>query len=249
MSLDPPSPEAVAALAPTGVLRAGINMSNFLLVNGVGPDGAPSGVSPSMAAALADALSVPLQLVTFPDPGALVDALAAEELDVGNVGADPTRAKHLVFTNPYSEIEATYLVRSDSPITTLDEVDRPGACIVSRARAAYTLWLERNIAQAELVLADSLDASFEVFRDEGYEVLAGLRPRLLDDADRLPGSRLLEGRFTTVQQAIGTHRDRPPTGLSYLEVFVGWALASGFVARMIDEHSVRGLTVPEHDID
>lgn len=226
------------------MLRAGINLSNFLLVSGFGEEGAPIGLSPSIAAALAAALSVPLELVTFPDPGALVDTLATGELDIGNVGADPTRAEHLVFSAPYCEIDATYLVRGESSITTLGDVDQPGVRIASRRRAAYTLWLDRNIVDAEVVHADSLDESLEMFITGDLEVLAGLRPRLIDDAERVRGSRLLEGRFTTVQQAIGTHRDREPAGLSYLERFVRWAIDSGFVGDVIEHYAVKGLSVP-----
>jgi len=238
-----PDPGAVHALVPDGVLRAGINLSNFLLVSGIGDDGDPVGVSPSLARELADALSVPLDLVAFPGPGELVDALSADELDVGNVGADPTRAEHLAFTSPYCEIEATYLVRGESPITTIDQVDRPGVRIVSRRGAAYTLWLDRNINHAELIQTDTIDESFEVFVAEELEVLAGLRPRLIDDADRISGSRLLEGGFNTVQQAIGTHRDRGVAALSYLERFVAWAIRSGVVAALIQHHAVKGLSV------
>ena len=238
-----PDPGAVHALAPSGRLRAGINLSNFLLVSGTGDDGDPFGVSPSLARELADALAVPLDLVAFAGPGEVVDALAADELDVGNIGADPTRAKHLAFTGPYCEIEATYLVRGESPITTIDQVDQPGVRIVSRRGAAYTLWLDRNVNHAQLIHTDTMDQSVEVFVAEQLEVLAGLRPRLIDDADRLPRSRLLEGRFMAVQQAIGTHRERGVAALSYLERFVGWAIRSGLVASLIQHHAVKGLSV------
>jgi polar amino acid transport system substrate-binding protein len=166
-------------------------------------------------------------------------------LDIGNVGADPGRAEHLAFTAPYCEIEATYLVRGDSSITTIDEVDRPGVRIASRRRAAYTLWLDRNISQAQLIHTETIDESFELFVADRLEVLAGLRPRLMDDTARIPGSRLLEGRFTAVQQAIGTHRDRGDAGLAYLEHFVKWAIESGFVAALIDHYQVRGLAVAD----
>jgi len=239
-----PDQEAIGAIAPSGVLRVGINLSNFLLVSGTGPGGAPTGLSPSMAGALAEALSVPVEFVTFPDPGQLVDTLATDDLDIGNIGADPSRAEYVEFTAPYCEIEATYLVRGDSPIATMDQVDRPGIRIATRRRAAYTLWLDRNIVDAELVHAESHDESLEVFVSDRLEVLAGLRPRLLDDAERVAGSRLLDGRFTSVQQAIGIHRNRGAAGLSYLEGFVRWAVESGFAADVIEHYGVRGLSVP-----
>jgi polar amino acid transport system substrate-binding protein len=238
-----PDPAAIGALVPQELLRAGINLSNFLLVSGTGDNGEPVGLSPSLASALAAALGVPVELVSFAGPSELVDALVADELDVGNIGADPARAGHVAFTGPYCEIEATYLVRAESPITSIDQVDCSGVRIASRRGAAYTLWLDRNIAHAELIHTDTVEDGFEVFVSEGLEVLAGLRPRLIEDAVRIPGSRLLEDRFTAVQQSIGTHRGRGVGALTYLERFVDWAIRSGFVAAMIQHYAVKGLSV------
>ena len=238
-----PDAHAINALAPTGVLRAGINTGNFLLVNGTGSDGEPVGVSPSMAAVLADLLGTPLDLVTFASPGELADAVTADRWDIANIGADPARAAHIAFTAPYCEIESTYLVRGDSGIVTLADVDRRGVRIVTKQGAAYTLWLERNINQAELIRIDVSEDSLDTFVAQGLEVLAGLRPRLLRDAERLPGSRVLDGRFTAVRQAMGTPRARDGAGIAYLERFVAAAVESGFVAALIDHHGATGLTV------
>lgn len=238
-----PSPDAIAALAPTGELRVGINLSNFLLVSGADAQGTPVGVSPSLAAALAEGLEVPLRLVPVPDPGELVDALAAGEFDLGNVGADPDRAELLAFSDPYCEIQATYLVRGDSPIVELGDVDRPGHRIVSKARAAYTLWLDRYIERAEVIHTDTVDGSFERFVADGLEVLAGLRSRLVQDADRLPGGRVLDGSFAAVHQAIGVPRSRGEAAVAHLDQFVRWSIESGLVATLVDRFDVPSLSV------
>lgn len=245
MSLPTPSPAAVTALAPTGTLRAAINLSNFLLVTGKGADGNPEGVSPDMARALAEQLGVGLELLRFKTPGELADAVESGVWDIGNIGAEPARAEHIAFTAAYCEIEATYLVPAGSPITSVEEVDRPGVRIASAARAAYDLWLERNIRHAELVRATGLDGSFDAFVEQRLDALAGLRPRLITDVERLPGARLLEGRFTAVQQAMGTPRTRDKAGFEYLAEFVEAAKASGLVARLIEKHGVRGLSVAD----
>ncbi|MDX1435122.1 MAG: transporter substrate-binding domain-containing protein, partial [Gammaproteobacteria bacterium] len=145
--------KARAELAPTGVLRAGINMSNFLLVTGKTPEGDPEGVSPDIARAVAERLGVPLQLVPFKSPGELADAAVEDAWDIGNIGAEPERAKHIAFSPAYVEIEATYLVPAGSPIQRVDEVDREGVRIAVSARSAYQLWLSDNIRHAELVMA------------------------------------------------------------------------------------------------
>jgi polar amino acid transport system substrate-binding protein len=236
------SPEILSQLAPTGVLRAGINLSNFLLVTGRSASGEPEGVSPGMARAVADRLGVPVRYVTYPKPGELADAVGTGAWDIGLIGAEPQRAEKIAFTAAYAEIEATYLVPAGSPITAIGQVDRAGVRIAVTARSAYDLWLERNIRYATLVRTDSLDGAFKRFVEEGLEVLAGLRPRLLADAEKLPGSCILDGKFTAVQQAIGTARANE-AGAAFLREFVEEAKASGLVASLIERHKVRGLSV------
>jgi polar amino acid transport system substrate-binding protein len=243
MPLADPSPAAVAALAPAGVLRAGINLSNFLLVTGRDADGSPAGVSPDMARQLARHLGVGIELKTYKSPGDLADDAARDAWDVGNIGAEPARAESIAFSAAYCEIECTYLVPPGSPITRIEQVDQPGRRIASAPRAAYDLWLERNLHHAELVRSPGLGGSFELFVEQGLDALAGLRPALLKDAHRLPGSRILDGKFSSVQQAMGTPRGRDEAGFAYLSAFVEEMKASGFVAERIAEHGVVGLSV------
>lgn len=236
------SSEVIAELAPTGILRAGINMSNFLLVTGKSASGDPEGVSPGMVKAVADRLGVPVRYVPFAKPGLLADAVDDDVWDIGLIGAEPQRAEKIAFTAAYAEIEATYLVPAGSKITAVDQVDRPGIRIAVSARSAYDLWLERNIKHATVLRVEGGGAALAKFRDEGLEVLAGLRPALLTDVESLPGARILNGQFTAVQQAIGTQR-RNTAGAAFLRDFVEEAKASGLVARLIEQHKVRGLSV------
>jgi polar amino acid transport system substrate-binding protein len=231
-----------AELAPTGVLRAGINLSNFLLVSGKSDTGDPVGVAPDMARELANRLGVPVKYVTFPSPGELADVGGQNIWDIGLIGAEPQRAEKIAFTPAYVEIEATYLVPAGSPLKSVAEVDRAGVRIAVFGRSAYGLWLERHIKHATLVRGDSIDASFKRFTTEKCEALAGLKPRLIKDVETLPGARILEGRFTAVQQAIGTARANRAAA-EYLTRFVAETIASGFVAKLIERHKVQGLSV------
>ena len=226
-------------LAPTGVLRAGINLSNFLLVTGTADNGDPQGVSPDIAKAVADRLGVPVSYVPFKTPGELADAAADDTWDIGNIGAEPERARTITFTAAYVEIEATYLVPAGSPLQSIEEVDQSGIRIAVSARSAYDLWLTDNIRNAELVKANGIDASFELFQSQQLDALAGLRPRLVSDVEKLPGARILDGQFSAVQQAIGTKPDRP-AGAAFLSAFVEEAKASGLVASFIEKHGVTG---------
>jgi len=242
MSAPAPSPAVIAELAPTGALRAAINMSNFLLVTGKAANGDPEGVSPDVAAEIARRLEVPLKLVPFPNPGALADAAESNVWDIGNIGAEPQRARTIAFTAAYCEIQATYLVPAGSAIRTIADVDRPGVRISVTGRSAYGLWLDNNIHQATLVRTDTIDGSFEAFRDQRLEALAGLKPRLLKDVEKLPGARILDGNFSAVQQAVGTPMKNAAAAL-WLASVVEELKRSGHVARLIARHKVEGLSV------
>jgi polar amino acid transport system substrate-binding protein len=233
---------AIAELAPTGVLRAGINLSNFLLVSGRSPAGEPQGVAPDMAREIAMRLGVPVAYVPFARPGELADAAGSGVWDIGLIAAEPARAQTIAFSPAYAEIEATYLVPAASPIGSIEEVDRPGVRIAIAARSAYDLFLSRHLRHAELMRAPSLDASFDLFVAEKLDALAGLRPRLLWDLEKLAGARILEGRFTAVQQAVGTAKANA-AGAAFLHDFVEDAKASGLVEHLIERHGVRGLSV------
>lgn len=234
--------DVIAELAPTGVLRAGINLGNFLLVTGRTETGDPDGVSPDLARAIGARLGVPVQLVPYARPGELADAVGTGAWDIGLIGAEPQRAETIAFTAAYAEIEATYLVPPGSHITSMAAVDHAGVTIASTSRAAYDLWLERNIRHATVVRTDSIDSAFQRFVDDRLDVLAGLRPRLLRDAGALPGARILEGQFMAVQQAVGTAKGKT-AGAKFLRDFVEEAKASGLVASLIKRHRVAGLSV------
>jgi polar amino acid transport system substrate-binding protein len=234
--------QIVAELAPTGVLRAGINMSNFLLVTGTTPSGDPQGVAPDMAAEIARRLGVPVAYVKFERPSKLADAAGTNSWDIGLIGAEPQRAEKISFTPAYCEIEATYLVQPSSPISSIADVDRPGMRITVRRGAAYDLWLERNIKQATVLRSDSAEGPFNQFVAEKLEAYAALKPQLLTDVAKLPGSKILPGHFMTVQQAIGTAKPNE-AGAAFLRDFVAEAKGSGLVARLIEKHHVIGLSV------
>src|ERR1044071_10266337 len=187
----PLSPDIISDLAPTGVLRAGINLSNFLLVTKVNSSGNPEGVAAGLAAEVAKRLGVSLKYVTFKSPGELADAVDKDIWDIGLIGAEPQRAETIAFTPAYAEIEATYLVPVGSPLKTIADVDAAGVRIAVTARSAYGLWLDRNIKHATLVRTDTLDSAYEQFARDKLEALAGLLPRLLTDVEKLPGARII----------------------------------------------------------
>ena len=218
------SPNIISELAPSGVLRAGINLSNFLLVTIIDSTGNPGGVAPDLAHEVAIRLGVSVKYVPFKSPGELADAADKDIWDIGLIGAEPQRAEAIAFTAAYAEIEATYLVPSGSALKTIVDIDSAGVRIAVTARTAYGLWLDRNIKHADLIRSETLDSAYDQFVSGKLSALAGLKPRLLSDLEKLPGARLLDGRFTSVQQAIGTSR-KNPAGAAFLRDFVEEAKA------------------------
>ena len=237
-----PSSALRSELAPTGTLRVGINLGNFLLTAKDPNTGEFTGVAVDLGKEIAGRLGVPVEVIGYPNPGTLADAVAAGAWDVGFLGAEPQRAQQIAFTAAYVEIEATYLVPPGSPLKAIADVDRKGVRVAISAKSAYDLYLTRHLKHAELVRETGADNVFKRFVSDKLEALAGLRPRLVKDHENLPGSRILDGRFTAVQQAIGTPKNREAAA-KYLSGFVEEVKASGLVAKLIEKNGVRGLTV------
>jgi len=235
------SPAVRSELAPTGKLRVGLNMSNFLLTATDAATGKPKGLAADMGMELGRRLGVSVELVPFPNPGAVADAAKTGAWDVGFIGAEPQRATEIDFTAAYVEIEATYLVPPGSPIKAIPDVDRPGIRIAISDRSAYDLYLTRHLKHAELIRARGDDV-FKRFLSDKLDAMAGLRPGLVKNQEKLPGSRILDGNFTAVQQAAGVPKGRT-AGAKYLREFIEDAKASGLVAKLIEKNHVRGLTV------
>ena len=237
--------EAKAELAPTGKLRVGVNLSNILLVTGREDDGMPVGVSPDMGRAVADALGVSVEYHCFDQVGLTADAITRGDVDIGLIAHEAERAKTIGFTNAYCEIEGTYLVPDGSLIDTIEAVDQPGIRIAVSNRSAYDLFLTRTLQNAELVRAQGLPETAAMFVEKDLDVLAGLRPALMDNARSIPGSRLLDGSYMAVQQAIGT-RSGNANARTFLQDFVEESRRSRLVAELIEKHGVTGkLTVAD----
>ena len=233
------SQEVISELAPGGTLRAAINMSNPLLVTGSTATGDPVGVSPDLARAIADRLGVAISYVQFASPGEVADAADSDVWDIGLIGAEPARAERIAFSSAYVEIEATYLVPAGSPFRHIDDVDRPDVRIAVSNRSAYDLYLTRMLKHAELHRAKGLAGTVELFTGKKLDALAGLRPALNEDVKKLPGTRILDGRFTTVQQAVGTQLENTKAA-AFLQNFVMEVRKSGIVASLIERHGVEG---------
>ena len=240
--LAPPSYAAKSELAPNGRLYAAINFGNPILVVKNPATGEPTGVSVDLSRELASRLGVSVQLVTFEAAGKVVEALKAGSLDLAFVAIDPARAVDISYSTAYVVIEGAYLVEQNSPIRSNDEVDRPGIRVAVGAGSAYDLYLARELKQAKLVRAPTSPTVVDTFLAQKLEVAAGVKQQLEADAKRLPGLRLLDGRFMVINQAMGTPVGRN-AGAAYLRDFVEEMKATGFVAQALARHKIEGAAV------
>lgn len=232
-----------SALAPTGVLRASINLGNPILARWDAGRNLPAGVSVDLATELAKRLQVEFQPVVFDAAGKSVTAVTGEQADVGFFAVDPLRGEGLLFTAPYILIEGSYLVRIDSNIESNEQVDVEGMRIMVGKGSAYDLYLSRELKNAQIVRANTSPIVVDEFLAQKVDVAAGVRQQLASDSARLNGLRLLPGRFMVIQQAMGTPRSRGMEAANYLGEFVEDMKSSGFVADAMARHDIKGALV------
>ncbi len=237
------TPTIRSALAPTGLLRASINLGNPILARWDACRSTASGVSVDLAAELAKRLQVELRPMVFDAAGKSVSAVTGEQADVGFFAVDPLRGEGLLFTAPYILIEGSYLVRNESGIESNEQVDAEGVRIMVGRGSAYDLYLSRELKNARIVRADTSPAVVDEFLAQEVEVAAGVRQQLASDSARLAGLRLLPGRFMVIQQAMATPRSRGAEAADYLSRFVEDMKSSGFVADAMARHHIQGAVV------
>jgi polar amino acid transport system substrate-binding protein len=223
--------------APTGVLRAGINLGNPVIAQRDAAGGEPRGVGPELARALAKRLELPIAFTTYETAGKLADAVKEGAWDVGFLAIDPERAKDIDFTDAYVDIEGTYMVREDSALRRVDEVDRAGTKIAVGLKTAYDLYLTRAIKHAELVRSESSRAAIAQFLGEGIDVVAGVKQPLVAAAAKSPGLRVMDGNFMVIRQAAAVPRGRSGAR-DYFAAFIEEMKASGFVAKALKDSGV-----------
>ena len=233
MTTSTPPPTVVDDLAPTGALRAAVNLGNPVLAQG-SPD-APSGVTVDIARAIGERLDVPVELVCFDAARKSYEAIATGAADICFLAIEPAREGDVAFTEPYVLIEGVYVVRGDSPLQSVADVDADGVRIGVKTGSAYDLFLTRTLEHAELVRGDE---GVEVFAAEGLDVGAGIREPVTAFAEQ-HGLRVVEGAFMQIRQAVGTTRTRSAETVAFLRGLVEELKASGFVADALERSGQR----------
>ena len=236
------APSLRSDLAPTGTLRVGINYGNPVLATRVAASGKLCGVAVDLARELGTRTGLPINLVGYDSAGKMVEALQAGSWDIAFLAIDPGREEQISFTAPYLEIEGTYLVPAKSPLRIIADIDREGVRVGISSGSAYDLFLSRSLQHAELVRAPNPNGAFELIVSGKVDVVAGVKQHLIAKTTKLPGSRVLDGRFMAIQQALGIPKNRD-AGLRYLREFIEDVKASGLVARAIEKAGISGVSI------
>jgi polar amino acid transport system substrate-binding protein len=221
------SPDVLKDLAPTGKLRAAINLGNMVLAQKDPATGQPKGITPDLARELGRRLGVPVELVPFDAAGKVFEAVKTGALDVMFLAIEPVRANEIAFTAPYVLIEGVYMVPKDSKIASVADVDRDGIRIGVSRNSAYDLYLTRTLKHATLVRGDD---GIALFVKDKLDAAGGVKQPLVAYAKTNPNVRILDGRFMEIRQAMGTPKGRGDAGAHYLGAFIEEMKASGFVA-------------------
>ena len=231
-------------LAPTGILRVGINMSNFLLINGKDSNGSPDGVSPDIGKKLARELNLKCKLVQFKKPGLLADAVNEDMWDIGNIACENERSKTIDFTDPYVNIDANFMFRKKDNFKTNEDINLPKIKIAVLERSAYDLWLTENFKNVELIRVNTIEESHQLFREDKVNVLAGLKPKLIEEIKTNDDFQMINSPFTYIKQSIGIKKGAPEI-LDFLNKFISKLIKEGYVESLLKKHNVQNkLSIP-----
>ena len=231
-------------IAPKNVLRIGINMSNFLLVNKDSTFSKPEGLSPEIGKLLARELGINYEFVTFKNPGLLADAIDYDKWDVGNFAYERKRAEIIDFSNPYVNIDANFLLRKNSEINQNNDVDNKNNKIAVVNRSAYDLWLSDNYKKAKIIRAKTIIETHNLFYNQDVNILAGLKPKLLEELKNNNEFKLIDEPFTFIKQSIGIKKGKPKA-IDFINNFVSKKIKDGTIKSLLEKYElVDKLSIP-----
>ena len=237
--------DIIKKIAPTGVLRIGVNMSNFLLVNSKDKAGVVDGVSPGIGKKLAKELNISFEIVQFANPGLLADAVDNNEWDIGNIASEKERGKTIDFSDPYVNIDANFLFREEDNFKNNNDIDQSGIKIAVFERSAYDLWLTENFKKAELIRVNSIEESHNLFKENKVNILAGLKPKLIDEMKRNNNYEMIQSPFTYIKQSIGIKKGNPEV-LDFINKFISNNIKEGYIKSLLKQHNVQDkLSIPK----
>jgi polar amino acid transport system substrate-binding protein len=237
-------PEPRQILAPTGTLRAGLYPGTPTSILPDPTSGGPRGVGYDLGKELARRLGVPYAPVVFAKNAEVLDAVKAGKVDVAFTNATAVRARDMDFGPPFLEIELGYLVPQGSAISTPAEADATGLRVGVTAGSSSDAALNHDLKNAELVRAVTLDAAIEMLSAGRLDAFATNKATLFEMAEKLPGSKVLAGRWGVERHAIAIPKGRD-LGRAFVQKFTDDVKSEGLVSAAIARAGLRGAVTPE----
>ena len=236
----------VCELSTKNILRVGINMSNFLLVNKDSAFSKPEGLSPDIGALLAKELDLECQYIAFKNPGELIDAIEQDKWDVGNFAFEKKRAEIIDFSIPYINIDANFIMKKDISILNNEEVDSKELKIAVVNRSAYDLWLSSNFNNAKIIRSKTIIDSHKLFHNGEANILAGLKPKLIEELKMNENLKIIDRPFTFIKQSIGIKKGNKEV-VRFLNDFILKLISNGTIELLLKKHKLeKKLSIPKY---
>ena len=194
---------------------------------------------------LAKELNISFEIVQFANPGLLADAVDNNEWDIGNIASEKERGKTIDFSDPYVNIDANFLFRKEDNFKNNNDIDQSGIKIGVFERSAYDLWLTENFKKAELIRVNSIEESHNLFKENKVDILAGLKPKLIDEMKRNNNYEMIQSPFTYIKQSIGIKKGNPEV-LDFINKFISNNIKEGYIKSLLQQHNVQDkLSIPK----
>jgi polar amino acid transport system substrate-binding protein len=239
---------ADTVLAPTGTLRAAYIVANLAQARLDPGTGAITGVVADITRELGRRAGVPVTITPLPTAAAVLEAVRTDATDIGFVAPNPERTGVVLYSQTYMLVQQSALVRTDSSLHSVRELDRPGQVIGINTDDSVGVWLRERLTAARLRATPdyTLRDAVQWLQDGTVVAFAGGRQRLASGMQNVRGLRLLDDNFYGVPQTIAVPLDRPDR-LRRVNAALDELRASGFLADSVTRSGVEGLTVAPVD--
>ena len=237
------SSETRAALAPTGKLRVAFISPAPLYATKDLVTGELKGVAVDLGKELSRRVGVPFEPVGYATVPALIAGAKTGEWDVALMGVNAERAVVMDFSAPYMEVELGYLVRAGVSIATASDVDKTGVRVGVPEKGGADVYLSRTLKNAVLIRAPNAAELYALLRDGKADVIAATKTALHGEAEKQPGSRVLDGQILSEPIGMGVPKGRDSVAIAYVIKFVEAAKAEGLMKSAIERAGLRGVVV------
>jgi polar amino acid transport system substrate-binding protein len=232
-------------LAPTGKLRVGIAVAPTVGAGNVArdADGSYRGIAVDLGNELAQKLGVPVEFVPYPNSGALTDAVASGAWDLAFLPVDAQRKTKVDFGSAHIVLQSTYLVGPGSPIKALADVDKAGVRVMGVENTATARAAAASLKATTVGHVKTADELFDLLKSGKADAIALSRESLSTLAQKLPGSRVLDGAYLNSYVAMAVPKGKS-AALQYTSAFIDAAIASGSVRRSLDKAGLKTSQIP-----